>query len=460
MIQKIIILLTIQLLYFSNIYFGNYYDSLRNNLNSNEINDSFSLLNININNVYYKLFNYSFIFSFKFNIIQVEYNIMFFNENNSIITPSDLTLIYDVHLICSIYYIETNISIDSLGFINENEYFKCLEYVNINEKINFGILIYKPIIKESFLNFTHYFFSEDNFNYIKHLHQNNKIFHPSFNNKQYNLKNNNKSINLKKLYNKKPEYNTKFKIIGNNSLWKFYNIYNHYFCSCKGHNCLYHHILNYKNSTQICKYNFYLNLIEENKYLYNKTDYLLADFPGDFQSMDDAYPIFKKLINLGKNAYYMTINKNLFHKKRINNDLYKYIIKSNYINGDFLEKYFELILRLKAVISGAEYLSFKNIFFHIDYITFISLTHGLNYFKTYLFKTYYGRNTYHKLVISTSKKIISLAVQSGWKEKDLIKICLPKWDKLGIKKNKCKNKNISIFFFLLGDFGIKILQIK
>ena len=35
-----------------------------------------------------------------------------------------------------------------------------------------------------------------------------------------------------------------------------------------------------------------------------------------------------------------------------------------YINGDFIEKYFTLFLKLKAVISGAEYISFNKIFFH------------------------------------------------------------------------------------------------
>ena len=185
-------------------------------------------------------------------------------------------------------------------------------------------------------------------------------------------------------------------------------------------------------------------MIEENKYLYNKTYYLLGDFPGDFQSIDDAYPVFQKLIKLKKNAFYMTINKVIFQEKKKNNDLYNnHIINGNYINGDFIEKYFSLFLRLKAVISGAEFFSFNNLFYYIEYITFINLTHGLNYFKTYLFKSYYGSNKYNKLVISPSEKIISLAIQNGWKEKDLIKICLPKWDKFdSLKRKKSKKKNI------------------
>ena len=211
---------------------------------------------------------------------------------------------------------------------------------------------------------------------------------------------------------------------------------------------MYQNFLNYKNITQICKYKYYLSLIDENQNLYNKTHYLLADFPGDFQSLDDAFPIFKELIKLKRNAYYMTINKIIFEKKNDSEYLYKHIIKGNMINGDFLEKYFGLILRLKAVISGAEYISFQNLFYDIKYITYISITHGINYFKANLFNSYYGSNTYNKLVVSTSDKIISLALKYGWKEDDLIKICLPKWDKLDkVNKKKIKTKNRAIFFF-------------
>jgi CDP-glycerol glycerophosphotransferase (TagB/SpsB family) len=144
----------------------------------------------------------------------------------------------------------------------------------------------------------------------------------------------------------------------------------------------------------------------------------------------------------------MSINTNLFQKITRNNNLHNYIIKGRFIDGDFIENYFSLFLRLKAVISGAEYFSFKNLFFYMEYVTFISLTHGINYFKTELFKTYYGRNRYHKIVISTSEKIISIAIDNGWEDNDLIKICFPKWDKFDILKKKPKSdKNISIFLF-------------
>ena len=463
MIKKIFVLLIIQISFIhkidNSIYSikTNYLYLLQNNNNNdifdlNNMKKFFSLVNynnnvFNENNIFYNLSNFSYIFNFRFNIIQVEYKILFYHKNFSIITPSDLSLYYDLHLICHINIIESNLNIDSIASIYLNKYFHCIEYINIDEKVKFGIKLYKPKNGVSCINYTQYFFNDNVFNYNKSLLQRNKLFHPSFIKREFYLNNKNISSNLKYLYNQKPLCIKKSNINIPNNEWRFFNIFGHYFCFCRGNDCLYYNLLNLNNSTQICKYKFYLNLIDENKYLYNKTDYLLADFPWDFQSLDDAFPVFKKLINLKKNAYYMTINKNIFKKKNSYNHLYNYIIKGNFINGDFIEKYFSLFLRLKAVISGAEYFSFENLFYYIEYITFISLTHGLNYFKTQLFKTYYGNKRYHKLVISTSEKLISLAIKNGWEEKNLIKICLPKWDKFDEFKKNNNNQNKSIFIF-------------
>ena len=407
--------------------------------------------NIIIEQIYFKLYNFSYIFNIRFNIIRVEYNILFYYKNFSLIAPSDLSLKYDLHLICHIYDIKSNISIDSLSFIDSNKYFKCIEYVNLNEEINFGIIIYKTkniAFNETLsINYTEYFFSNSIFNYNKNNYKSNKFFYPLFIQKEFYLNNKNISFGLKKLYIKSPKSKSFQKIALTNNKWKFLNIFNEYFCLCRGFDCLYHSLLNENNSTEFCKYKFYLNIIEKNKHLYNKTYYLLADFTGEFESLDDSYPVFKKLIDLNQNAYYMTINKNIF----INKPKSKYfnnIIKSNFINGTFLEKYLSLILRLKSVISAAELLSFNNIFFNIEYITYISLTHGLNYFKAYLFKTYYGSTNYNKIVVSSSEKIIFLAIKSGWNENNLIKFCLPKWDRLdNYKKRNVIGQNKSIFFF-------------
>jgi CDP-glycerol glycerophosphotransferase (TagB/SpsB family) len=84
-------------------------------------------------------------------------------------------------------------------------------------------------------------------------------------------------------------------------------------------------------------------------------------------------------------------------------------------------------LKLKSVISGSEFFSKVNIFKVIDYITFICLGHGVNYFKPFLYKDYYGCKRYDKIILP-SDKVISIAKKYGWEQKNIIKMGLPKWD--------------------------------
>ena len=121
------------------------------------------------------------------------------------------------------------------------------------------------------------------------------------------------------------------------------------------------------------------------------------------------------------------------------------------VDGDFLEKYLDLILKLKAVIVGHQIFSLFNIFYDIDYITYINLGHGVKYFKYFSYSNYSSFKKYNKVLLPPSKKIISVAKNYGWNENDIIKICLPKWDKYDAYRNKLKlrkyfeNKKNSIF---------------
>jgi hypothetical protein len=81
--------------------------------------------------------NYS--FSFAFNIIKIEYYIGFYDNSNNIITPSDLSLYNNFHVVCHFEEIKTNIKVDSLANIYKNKYFYCIEFFNFNEEINLGI---------------------------------------------------------------------------------------------------------------------------------------------------------------------------------------------------------------------------------------------------------------------------------------------------------------------------------
>ena len=446
---------------FFKYYYTNEINIIENDKYKN-INKSFSLnnyfkINEYKNDIVLELTFITYSFSVKYNIVEVKYNFSFLDENNAIIKPSDLIYYYNLHTICQIKKIENGNYISSLANINLNKYFNCIEYININELVEFGILIYiEDEIDNYYENKTFYYFNSEIINYNKIYFQNDIKFIPFLLEKQYislikesinyNFEKN-KTQKLKYSFIQKPIYKTKYNINIDDNNWNFTNIYNYYFCFCKGLNC------SYKNISQICKYKFYLYLIDNNRYLYNKTDYLLADFLGTFQSSDDAYPIFTELIKQNKKAYYMTRKKDIYEKYCHNMKKCEIIINTIYINGNFLERYFELFLRLKAVIAGSEFYSLDNIFYNLEYITFICLTHGINYFKPFLYDNYYSFQKYNKIVTSTSNKIINLTKKYGWDDENIIKICFPKWDKYdlyqeiyNLKGNSNFNNSIFLFF--------------
>ena len=47
----------------------------------------------------------------------------------------------------------------------------------------------------------------------------------------------------------------------------------------------------------------------------------------------------------------------------------------------FLEKNLELILRLKTVITASTFFARTNIFYDIEYLIYINLNHGVQFFK-------------------------------------------------------------------------------
>ena len=112
-----------------------------------------------------------------------------------------------------------------------------------------------------------------------------------------------------------------------------------------------------------------------------------------------------------------------------------------------MEKYLTLFLKLKQVITGSgiyfDYIN--NLFYNIDYITYISITHGVCYFKYFLYEENkcYGKKRIDKILIPPFKKILSFAFKYGWKSENIIKLNLPKWDKYNDKNNSNSDlKNI------------------
>ena len=256
------------------------------------------------------------------------------------------------------------------------------------------------------------------------------------------IKSNNSQIEskrLKKLYMSRPFYSLKRNIFKRYNNWKFINLFNEYFCFCKGSSCLDIQI------SKECKYKYYLYLIDKNHQIYKKTDFLLMDFIFKNYTSADVYPIFERMINRNISAHYLTEREDIYEKYCHNNKNCQSVIlvnESNYkINGDFLEKYFTLFLKLKHVLtSGGVSTNFlNNLFYCIDYITFILIGHGILYFKYYLLDVFYGPKSYDKFLVPNSKKIIDYLIKYGFKEENFLKFNLPRWEKYDLY-NKANNK--------------------
>ena len=423
-------------------------------MNNNYYNVSLNYFLNNLNN-YFRIENVNYSISFIFQIVKVEYNIGFYDKNNSLILPSDLSLYYNYSIICHIESKFIYLTINSFANIYQNKFYNCIEFLKINEKINFGITIY---------NFNNSFyinlFSEEIIKYNNLKNKDDKLFDSIFVNYKYLVlikKINNKQINqflkLKTSFVSYPFTTLKRNVEKKGNIWIFENIYNNYFCFCIGKDC-------FNKISQKCKFDLYQYVIDNNRNLYKKTDFLFVDFIFNGLSSDDVYPIFKEMERQKLPVYYVTEKLNIYNRycKEINKcntiilvDKYLYI---NY--GDFVEKYLSIILRLKSVISGKyinkHYISF--LFYDIDYITYIAVGHGLCYFKDYLYGDYrlYGRKRNDKILIPNSDKIIYIAKKYGWEDKDIIKIDLPRWDYyinnntlISSLNNKDAIKNNSIF---------------
>ena len=416
----------------NNQYYKNYFinNNIKNSKNSNSLylNKKY-IYKYSNDGEYFYINDIKYFFSLQYKMMKIEYTFSFYDKYNNLILPSDLVLYYYLHIIC---IIETNAhySINSLASIYKDKYFKCIEFFDINEINKLGIEIHQ--IKGNVKYSTFFFFNEKIYkfsNYINLFYQNDNIFDPIIINDKYNNKYLNKNLKVMQSYLQYPYCGLKRDSILFNNEWIFKNIYNEYFCFCKGNNCLNAEI------RDSCKFPFYLYIIDNNQHIYQKTDYLFLDFVFADLSSDDVYPIFEKMFNLKFPVHYITEKKEIyyFYCKRKRRCLTILPVKKELrpINGNFLEKYLTLFLKLKIVVSGRGTTFNTNLFYNIEYITYICVGHGVCYFKYYLYNKdrIYGIHTNNKILLPPSEKVISIAKKYGWKDEDIIKMNLPRWDK-------------------------------
>jgi hypothetical protein len=253
--------------------------------------------------------NYKYYFNNKYIFIKIKYYIKFIDEKKNLLKPSDLSVFHKIHVICYIQK-DSLFMVDSLANIYGNTYY-CIEYFNIKQEIKFGIKIYVGdtyndkiiFFTSNIIEYKQNFLNDNKFDPLL-IYNDYKILYD----KIYNLKNEsnlNNSLNIKKMYIKKPENFLKFNNFLKKGFWYFMNIYNNYFCFCKG-------ICYYSEIPQLCKYLFYITIIDENKNLYNKTHFLFSDFL--IRASDDAYPVFEEMIKKNMNAHYLDAKKFIYKK--------------------------------------------------------------------------------------------------------------------------------------------------
>ena len=407
--------------------------------------------------MYFEIYPKENSYSLKSNIVTLGYNIIVSNENKKRINPFNLAFYYDLHIFCNMKLLNDNIIIESFPNYNYNLNLICIENFHLSEKVQLGIKIYQNINNNKHLIYEYYYFNNNN-SIISKLRKprNHKYYQFYVQNENINLTNqlNEKKTNatLKSSYIQKPCFYTLTSKESEDNKWLFKNIYNQYYCFCKGLDC---EINKKTNNFQLCKYNYYLSIIDNYSNLYKKTEYLLADFVLSFFNDDDILPIFRRMIAENISAHYMSPKNDLYKEFCLENKRCNIIIKDSYINGDFLEKYLELILKLKVTVAGADFLAINHLFYNIEYITSINIGHGVKYFKSFLYKDYTSPQKYNKLVLAPSSKIISVAKNYGWKDENIIKICLPKWDKYNnISKQMNKSKKSIFLFFTWRELNL------
>ena len=395
------------------------------------------------NNLNFVFKNHKLYYNNNYNIVKISYQFQVFDSNHNSINPSDLTLYYNLHILC--FFNDNNrVNVYSLASIEDDKFFKCIEFLKYHDDAKYGIIIYRTSRTGKIQkNYITYYIDKSFFN-KKYIEKN--FFDCSEINNKYNYilsQKQNTTERLKKLFVSKPICSLKRNFEKNVNKWHFVNLLDEYFCFCKGFECLKMKISNR------CKYFFYLYLIDRNKNVYKKTDFLLMDFILKKYTSDDVYPIFEGMIKRKLNAHYLTEKTEIFKKycsnKKFCNSII-YVKRSGYkINDDFLEKHLSLILKLRQVLTsvGVNINYINNLFYNIDYITYVCIGHGISYFKYYLYKSYYGPQNFDRLLIPNSEKLISMTLKYGWKAENLIKFNLPKWEKYNnINKSSTEIGNI------------------
>jgi hypothetical protein len=231
----------------------------------------------NIPEIFFSVTDIIYNYSKKYGLIETKYYINIYNKNFQLIKPTDLPLLYNIGLFCNFYIFENDEKIYSIANIYENKCYYCVEYSKIHEHVKFGVKIYKINELGEQIEFNELFFFTDklfniasstvlednykfNFQYLYNKYKSLLLKINSYKKKgifpeEYSL--------LKSSYIQPPICYLKRDIAQDEGKWYYKNIYETYFCFCKGESCT--KIPSYyKYVYQSCKYFFYLTILDNN----------------------------------------------------------------------------------------------------------------------------------------------------------------------------------------------------
>lgn len=192
--------------------------------------------------------------------------------------------------------------------------------------------------------------------------------------------------------------------------------------------------------------NFFFALIELLQPLFPKDVLLFIDKIDKNTELIDAYSLFQKAIENNLKAYYIILKTHPDYKK-IKQKYPKNTI--TYCKSMHILHFFKFLRLSKFMTSFGVTDSLKFFLFKNKYIDFIFLDHGVILLKDNIFCNY-NKHTFNKFLVSNDYEAQIVKEKGGFKDTDLIKVTLPRFDLL---KSNTSEKNIFFFFTWRLSFG-------
>ena len=212
-----------------------------------------------------------------------------------------------------------------------------------------------------------------------------------------------------------------------------------------------------QSNTALAKYvglNYvdFFSQIQKESLKHKKDSYILFDclYDKDAESID-AYSLFEYMKQKGLKAYYVTVMNSDIHKKlKEKNELDNVIVIEKYLKSDgrlFVKAIAEILPKTKAIITSFGTESIIDRYFNkLSYLKYIFIQHGQIYFKESVMFSGYMFPLKFPYVLSSSEIESFILKKYGWKDENILKAGLPRWDLLNKNLSNEDEKSIFIMF--------------